>query len=430
MRTVSNLRRPRAWFVLLLGLLVTFVAPLGASAKPGHDGPGHGSSKHALYTATNNPAGNAVIVFTRNHDGTLTQQATVPTGGLGAAAEPPFSFPIVDTQGSINIAKGGDVLFVVNAGDNTISSFRVTHGGLQLVDRVPSGGVLPVSLTSHGDVLYVVNEESANIYGFRFSGNGDLRPLPGQAPNGRSLSTAFPTTVSAAIGFTPDGRQLVVTQRGLPAVSGVIDTFAVSGNGLAGPAHKSTGAGFVEANPFGFDFDNKGRLYVSNAGYINWPSNGAGPPLPIIGDPTQFLGSATAYNLSNSGSLTRINDVLSGGRAACWLVVTQDGKYAYVTNTLSDTPADLFTGKGAVTEYAIQHNGALKYLGQVDAGPGSPGDEAFSPGGRYLYVNVPTIFPPDGGSHIETYRINKDGSLTHVASAGGLPATISGLAAG
>jgi 6-phosphogluconolactonase len=416
MRTASNLRRSRAWLVLLLGLLVTLVAPLGASAD---------ATKKAVYTATNNPAGNAVIVFWQNNDGSLTQGPTVSTGGLGAAAEPPFSFPIVDTQGSINLAYGGHVLTVVNAGDNTISAFRVTSSGLELADRVSSGGVLPVSLTSHGNVLYTVNEISANISGFRISPSGSLTPIGGQP-----LSTQFPTTVSAAIGFSPDGRQLVVTQRGLPTQSGVIDTFDISGDGIAGPAHKNTGAGFVEANPFGFDFDNSGHLLVSNAGYINWPSNGAGPPLPIIGDPSQFLGSATSYNLSNSGSLTRINDVLSGGRAACWLVVTKDGKYAYVTNTLSDTPADLFTGIGALTRYAVGTDGSLTYLGQDNTGPGSPSDEAFSQDGKYLYVNVPTIFPPDGGSHIETYRVNKDGSLTHVASAGGLPATLSGLAAG
>jgi 6-phosphogluconolactonase len=418
MRTLFNLRRPPAWFVLLLGLLVTFVAPLGASAD---------ATKKAVYTATNNPNGNAVIVFWQNSDGTLTQGPTVPTGGAGAAAEAPFSFPVVDTQGSINLAYGGHVLTVVNAGDNTISSFRVTPSGLELADRVSSGGVLPVSLTSHGNVLYTVNEVSANIYGFHLSPSGSLSPIGGQP-----LSTPFPTTVTAQIGFSPDGREIVVTERGLPTHSGVIDTFAVSGDGVAGPAQKHTGDGFVEPNPFGFDFDNSGHLLVSNAGYIDWPSNGAGPPLPIIFDPTMFLGSATSYNLSNSGSLTFNNDVLSGGRAACWLVVSKDGKYAYVTNTLSDTPQDLFSGIGGITRYAVGTDGSLSYLGQTDVVTGdvsSPADEAFSQDGKYLYVNSPTILGPND-SHVVSYRVGKDGSLTLVGSVGGLPATTSGLAAG
>jgi 6-phosphogluconolactonase (cycloisomerase 2 family) len=319
------------------------------------------------------------------------------------------------------------VVFVVNTGDNTISSFRATGHGLQLVDRVSSGGILPVSLTSHGHVLYVANEKSSNIYGFRFEPNGKLRPLAGQAAGGQPLSSLFPNTVTAQIGFSPDGRQLIVTERGLPKHTGVIDTFNVGPNGLAGPAHPNTGVGFVEPNPFGFDFDPAGHLLVSNAGFVLAPGDGP-PPIPQVGDPTEFIGSTTSYNVSKSGAIIRTSNVLTGGRAACWLVVSKDGKYAFVTNTLSDTVANIFSGKGGVTTYAVASNGTLTYLGQVDTSPGNPGDEAVSQDGKYLYVLVPTVFGPDGSSHIETYRIGHNGSLTQVASAGGLPATISGLA--
>ncbi|HKO26499.1 MAG TPA: beta-propeller fold lactonase family protein, partial [Solirubrobacteraceae bacterium] len=131
-----------------------------------HDGDHHGNSGGgAVYTTTNDPNGNAVIVFKRGRDGTLTQGPTVPTGGTGIAAQPPFTFPIVDSQGSMALARGGRLLFVVNDGDNTITSFRTTDDGLRRVDRVSSGGVLPVSLTIHGHLLYVVNEESSNISG-------------------------------------------------------------------------------------------------------------------------------------------------------------------------------------------------------------------------------------------------------------------------
>ena len=418
MNTSSIVRRSRGGLVLLLGLLVTLVAAAGASAD---------ATQKAVYTATNNPAGNAVIVFTRNSDGTLTQRETVPTGGTGSPAQPPFSFPIVDTSGSINLTQDGRLLFVVNDGDNTISSFRVTQSGLELADRVSSGGILPASLTSHGNVLYTVNEESSNIYGFRFSSSGDLEPLPGQAPGGQRLSSQFPNTVAAQIGFTPNGRQLVVTERGLPKATGVIDTFNISGNGLAGPAQPNTGVGLVEPNPFGFDFDPAGHLLVSNAGLVLAPGDGP-PPIPQVFDPNEFVGSSTSYNLSNSGTITRTSNVLSGGRAACWLVVSKDGRYAFVTNTLSDTVADIFTGIGGVTRYAVAPDGTLTYLGQVNTSPGNPGDEAISQDGKYLYVAVPTVFGPNT-SHIETYRIGKDGSLTQVASTDSLPATISGLAA-
>jgi 6-phosphogluconolactonase len=431
MRPMSMLRRPRGWFVLLLGLLLTFAITASASANSHW----HHHKRHhrLLFTATNNPSGNQVIVFTQHSDGSVTQRETVSTGGTGAP-NPPFGFPIVDTQGSINVAENGHLVFVVNSGDNSISSFRSGHHGLTLVSHVSSGGVLPTSLTSRDHVLYAVNGRSSNIYGFRFNDDGHLYPLGGQAPSGRPLSTAFPTTVAAQISFTPDGDQLVVTERGLPSHTGVIDTFDVGKHDLAGPAHKNTGVGFIEANPFGFDFDNKGHLLASNAGYINAPGDD-GPPFGVIGDPTQFVGSATAYDVKKSGALSRIGDVLSGGRAACWLVVGKDSKYAYVTNTLSDSVADIFTGIGGVTVYRVGHNGSLTYQSQANTSgaatagtPGSPSDMAFSEDGKYLYVNVPTILGPDN-SFVDTFRIGNDGNLTMVSSLAGLPATDSGLAA-
>ena len=185
-----------------------------------HDGDHHGNSVvGAVYTTTNDPNGNGVIVFERNRDGTLTQGPTVPTGGTGIAAQPPFTFPIVDSSGSMALAQGGRLLFVVNDGDNTISSFRATgNQGLKLVDRVSSGGVLPVSLTTSGNSLYVVNEMSSTIAGFSFSNDGRLWSIPGSS---QLISPLFPSGpappnaggVAAQIGFSPDGHQLVVTER-------------------------------------------------------------------------------------------------------------------------------------------------------------------------------------------------------------------------
>jgi 6-phosphogluconolactonase (cycloisomerase 2 family) len=271
----------------------------------------------------------------------------------------------------------------------------------------------------------VVNEKSANIYGFRYLPSGQLSPLPGQAPGGRALSSPFPNTVAAQIGFTPDGRQLVVTERGLPKQSGVIDTFQVNADGLAGPAQAHTGVGYVDPNPFGFAFDNAGHLLVTSPGYVAAPGDGP-PPIPQVFDPTQFNGTTASYNLSSSGTLTLTSNVPSRGRGACWVVVSKDGKYAFVTNTLSDTIPNIFTGKGGVTRYAVASDGTLSYLGQVDTSPGAPGDMAVSPDGQFLYVLTPTVLGPDT-SHIDVYRIGAGGSLTLVASPDSLRHSVSGL---
>jgi 6-phosphogluconolactonase len=414
----------------------------GDHSKGHHSaGHSHGQAAGAVYTATNDPGGNAVVMYTRSANGTLTKGATFPTGGVGVASQPPFGFPIVDTSGSMNLTSDGRLLFVVNAGpslaDGSISAFRVTSSGLRLADNSPisSGGLLPVSLTTHGNLLYVVNEESSNIVGYRFTSSGHLTEISEQP-----LSTTFPTTVAAQIGFSPDGRQLVVTERGLPAPNGVIDTFAVNWNGTAGPAQKLVAP---TPNPFGFAFADSRHLLVTDAGFVATPSGSAANPgdsPPSPADPSQFFGSVSSYTLSSGGSLTFKGEFPSGGRAACWVVVTPDGRYAFATNTLSapaGSPAGIFSGNGGVSRYAVSPHGRLTLLGQTDvpaspsnpaAESGFPGEEAISGDGRYLYVLDPFIM--GAPSHIDAYRIGPGGSLTLVqATNNDLPNGVSGLAA-
>ena len=69
-------------------------------------------------------------------------------------------------------------LFAVNAGSNTVSSFRVGRKHLTLVSVVDSQGVFPVSLTEHNDVFYVLNSGSTgSLVGFRVQDNCSLFPL-------------------------------------------------------------------------------------------------------------------------------------------------------------------------------------------------------------------------------------------------------------
>ena len=457
-QSIRAIRCARLALPMLAAALVAAL-PASALANSGarhrhHQGVHHDFNGHetgAVYTATNNPSGNAVIVFHRNRDGTLTQGQTVPTGGTGIAGEPPFTFPQVDSQGSIALTQDGRLLFVVNDGDNTITSFRATGDGLRRVERVSSGGVLPVSLTTHGHLLYLVNEQSSAIAGFYFSDDGRLWSIPGSA---QLLNPLFPSSpnavggVAAQIGFSPDGSQLVVTERGVPQTTGAIDTFRVNPDGSASPEQVlrcptlGTPCAAVDPNPFGFAFTKSGNLLVSNVGQVNGPINyptGSPPllqtPVPQALDPAEFVGSGSSYSLSSNGTLTPVStEVASGGRAACWLVISKDGRFAFMTNTLSTAavlgpPNGIGTGVGGLTTYAVGSNGSLTRLTQTDVGPGTPTDMAISPDGRFLYVAVPTVPPPPATSHIDVFAIHGDGSLTLVTQGATLPLIITGLAA-
>jgi DNA-binding beta-propeller fold protein YncE len=315
---------------------------------------------------------------------------------------------------------------------NTVSSFLVTESGPKLVSHISSGGSLPISLTSNGHLLYVVNETdgmggNGNIYGFRFSDSGDLKPLNSTQP----LDTKGPVGTAAdpaEIDFSPNGRTLVVTLRETAQNTpdlGVIDTFSVGHDGKAGPATATTANA---ANPFGFSFAGDHAI-VSNAG----PVRSTMLTLMDFSDPLQFVGTASTYHLSGSGVSASSGPVPSGGRAACWLVVSK--KYAFVDNVLSQTPSlgppdGIGSGGNALTTYSVADDGTLTKVAQTNTGQGTPTDEAISSDGKYLYVTNPTFMPSPDTSHIDEFRIGADGSLTMIGStAQGMAVGISGAGA-
>jgi hypothetical protein len=95
---------------------------------------------------SNQPAGNAVLRFERQRDGSLVQAGSYPTGGTGTGGG-------LGSQGAVTLDDSDRYLYAVNPGSATLSSFRVQRDGLELVDVVPSGGVMPTSVTVHGDLV-------------------------------------------------------------------------------------------------------------------------------------------------------------------------------------------------------------------------------------------------------------------------------------
>src|SRR5580704_5431083 len=90
---------------------------------------------------------NAVIHFLRANDGTITETERVLTGGAGSG---PFNYRatpaglIVEGANSVLITPDKRLLFAINGGDNSISSFEVAEKGtLTLLDVKRTGN--PVS---------------------------------------------------------------------------------------------------------------------------------------------------------------------------------------------------------------------------------------------------------------------------------------------
>lgn len=73
--------RNKAVVALSLGALLVLLGAMPLWAKEETVG--------AVYTMTNDPAGNAVLVFNRAEDGGLTAGGTFSTGGLGTGGREP-----------------------------------------------------------------------------------------------------------------------------------------------------------------------------------------------------------------------------------------------------------------------------------------------------------------------------------------------------
>ena len=217
-----------------------------------------------VYQPTNDAAGNAVAVYDRYADGSLAPDGWVATGGLGTGAS-------LGSQGAI--ARDGGLLFVVNAGDDTISALSIKGDSVALSDRISSGGDRPVSITVSNGVGYVLNHDSDTIDGFTYDRSGDLAPCP--APSARSPPTPpvgsptpprWSSAPTAAPSSSPRGRP---THRHVHRPGGDV-----------GQATSHESAGTV---PYGFDFDRRGTLVVSEAAtgsassYRVAPASGTSP---------------------------------------------------------------------------------------------------------------------------------------------------------
>jgi len=372
MKNIKLIHQFGARFLLTAAFLLSLVAgfTVPAAAAPA-DGFG------AVYTSTNASSGNAVLVFNRAVDGMLAFQGSYSTGGLGDNAS-------LGSQNAVILSHNNHWLFTVNAGSHQISTFEVTSKGLTLANVADSGGVRPVSLTAYKDLLYVLNAGgSGNIQGFVIGSNGSLSPIAGSAqPVSNGGAGAAPGL--AEIAFNSDGTALVVTEK----TTSLLDTYQVV-NGVAGAPVTHPSAGAV---PFGFA--------------VYRPNHAVG---------SEASGSVSSYQVDGNSFSVISPAVVNTQVAACWIAISNNGKFAYTTNA----------GSGSISSYGIADDGSLSLLNATAGltGAGSaPVDMAFSNNGSYLYTLG------NGAHTITIFQMGADGSLNNLGAIS-VPIGVAGLAA-
>ncbi|EAP98350.1 hypothetical protein JNB_15338 [Janibacter sp. HTCC2649] len=358
---------------MALGSAVALLAatPAVANALPSSSAP----SGAAVYVLSNQVAGNAVIAYRRASNGTLTPSGSYATGGNGTGAG-------LGSQNALVVDDTGQHVYAVNAGSDTISSFRVDRKGLHLISTVPSGGDLPVSVSVRGDLLYALNAGAGNnVTAFRVLG-GRLTRIAGST---RPLSADG--VGAAQVSISPDGDSAVVTEK----ATSLIDVFQLRGDGSAFATTTTPSSG---STPFGFAFTPAGSLAVSEAG----PS------------------AATTYDVQ-AGELTAISASVGNNQAAaCWVAVTDNGRYAYTGNG---------GGSQSISGYRLGRHDSLSRLdadGRTGTAAAGVSDIALSDGSGFLYARL-------GNGTVGGYAVRGDGSLSALSTIGGLPAGAVGIAA-
>lgn len=347
---------------------------LGADATSGE----RNQSGSHVYLESNAAEQNEILVFKQQRDGRLTLESKTSSGGKGLGAG-------LASEGALAIDRKDNLLFAVNAGSNSISSFAIkADGSLELLSTASTGGNVPISVTVHAQFVYVVNSGSSDISGFLVGENGKLTPIEG-SHQGLSTSTAAP----AQIAFGPDGGELFVTEKATNKIS----AFAIDHNGVA---YKKVVNNSVGTTPFGFDFARGLFMVVSNADGGN------------IGTST-----CTSYENLDELNIKAVNGKVANGESStCWVGTTAFGRFAFVANTGSNT----------ISVYYVDAAGRLFLIPWAKAKAGSkPADIIVSNNNDFVY-NI------NGGDHtLGEYKRGLLGNIESIGFVQSLPEFAAGL---
>jgi 6-phosphogluconolactonase (cycloisomerase 2 family) len=337
----------------------------------------------AVFVQTDDLEHNSVVAFERAASGALTRVGEVRTGGRGGV-ERDVPLDSLASQDSLTYDSAHHLLFAVNAGSNTVTSFAVTGARLTRLQTLSSGGEFPVSVAARAGLVYVLNAGgTGNVTGYRINTAGRLVALSGASRNLGLANESRPQflTAPADIAITPDAAHVVVTTK----ANNTIDVFNLNHGRLSAPI-KNTAADTV---PFAVAFDSSRRLIVANAG----------------------RSSLSTYTVNANGTLHTITQSVEDGQAAlCWLVGTD--------NTFYGANA----GSSTISAFAVHTDGTATLTGTPDGvvaqtGGGSGGtiDLAITHDGRLLYAE--NAFT----GTVEGYAIQPDHTLTLVSVTTGLP---------
>ncbi len=393
----------------------------------------------AVYVMSNKLDGNTIFAYGRKGDGRLKLIGEYATGGLGSTDfDGGEGLDPLISEGSVILSDDRRFLFAVNAGSNTVSSFRINSDlSLRLNEAQAVDGVGPNSIAYRDGVIVVSSIDADGIFtgepdqegaieSFIVRRNGNLTPLR----NSRRVLETRPSSLE----YSPNGRFLSITSINAGSnqlASGSNDEvtlFGVERNGRP-TARQLDGASSTEVNnqqgrnlpsAIGQDFveaDGRQILVVTEA--REFSSAGEPPAFPALQS-----GSVSSWEVNEFGKLIPIsldviagNDPLNGERTVCWIQFSDDGEEFWTSNPLDSSISNFsFTTRpeeGTVGSISLIDIAAAQGTQVTSTDPSiafgeqSDGfiDMASSDNGEYLYVLAGLR------GEINVYKTSDDGSL-------------------
>ena len=344
------------------GLLAS---PAIASASPLPTG------GRAVFVQTDETSANHVVSYIQDSDGNLTRAHTYATGGTGGVL-PTSVIDHTASQGSVTYDVRDSLLFVTNAGSNSVSVFAVDGPLLRRTQVIGSGGTFPVSITVHNGHVFVANaQDGGTIQGYVVVGDHLVAVPSWNRGLGLDPTLTTFTQTPGQVAFSPRGNQLLVTTK---ANRNSIEVFNLDRSGA--PSADPVSTVLPGTAPFALAFDPAGDVLSTDA---------------------SAAASVNSFHLAADGTLSLVSTVPTGQKGTCWVVTSGD---------------DIFTtnpGGPSVSSLQYNSNGTPTVVGATPTDPGTV-DAAVSHGGKFLYVET------GAKGFIDEFQIGQGGELSSIGT--------------
>ena len=426
------------------------VAPAAALAKSGgkKKSPSAKGVAGWIYIDADNatPNKNAVLAIPYSKTGVPQpkQAEQFLTGGTGTAYVTPLPNAVGTAVGDhqVEFSANKKLLFAVNQGSNSIAVFHVNShtGALTALKDSPffSGGIAPSALGFAHGVLVVANHGiiapfnplgpsppgPSDLVSFRVSPSGSLHEVSSTAPDPDGLIDA---------NFAPDGSEIVTTGFFPEVVPGA--PFPTFGPQLIRSVNVSSGGTLTQEQAFSFPSSFTSGLhlppFIPPALYPLPFGVAFNPTGPFVYVNAAVAGKLVVYNYSNPSNLTLVSTTTNQGpggspTAACWIIVSKNGKFLYDSNSVTQNISVFALSDGGATATLLEQV-PLKSTGTDDA-------LSLDPSGKWLYIigehddidaPRPEGIHADGSfspaplkhNYLDAYKVNQTtGNLTEIAT--------------